>query len=87
MRNDIGVFNSQSYINQEIRDVRNSKPFRQPVRTNVTRFDLELLADFIAAKYQIALFHGNPVVIRTCEENLKAVAEWASNMADAKAGM
>ncbi len=80
MRNNTGVFNSQSHTNEYIRDLRNNPPFRQPVRTNVTRSDLELYAKLVAAKYELALFHGIGVQIRTQEENLKAIAEWAAQL-------
>ena len=81
MRNNTGIFNSQSYTNEYIRDVR-SKPFRQPVRTSVTRSDLESLATLIAAKYDLALFHKNDVFIREYETQLVLLAEFA----DMKAG-
>ena len=48
----------------------------------ITRSELEKWATFFAGKFEVALFKGNEVQIRTYTDNMTALTEWASDMAE-----
>ena len=52
-----------------------------PLRMTVTLADLETLAFEIAAKHQVAMFHGNDTRLTEYERQLTAVAEYANDLA------
>lgn len=48
----------------------------------ITRSELEKWADYFAARFEIALFKGNEVQIRTYTDNMTTLTEWANDMAE-----
>jgi hypothetical protein len=53
-----------------------------PRRMSVTRDDLEALAVWVAAKYQLSLFHNNEIQIAEFENQLVIVRQYAEDLAE-----
>jgi hypothetical protein len=50
-------------------------------RTSVTMRDIEVLADWIYAKLQLAIFKGSEVMIRELERQALALTQFADKLA------
>jgi hypothetical protein len=81
MTTPLGISNGNSQHAQLKREYMEPRPtLRQIVERPVTRTELETLAKYFAAKYDVALFHHNDFAIRTQEANLIALTEYAEVM-------
>lgn len=81
MATPTGINNGNSRHAQQAREYRIANTL-SPRRTTVTRADLEALAVWIAAKYQLSLFHNNEVQIAERERQLVLVRQWAEDLAE-----
>lgn len=77
----IGIYNGNSQHATYARELRNEVG-RSPISMTVTLADLESLAFMIAAKHQLALYHGNEVRLGEYERQMEAVALYAQEMAE-----
>jgi hypothetical protein len=48
----------------------------------ITRSELDTWAEYFAARFEVALFKGNEVLIRTYADNMTTITEWANDMAE-----
>lgn len=84
MRNDTGIFNSQSHVNEYIRDLRRTV-CKSPAMFTITSY-----AERIAGRYEVALMliSGGLVakgerLAREYETQLTLLTEYADEMAEA----
>ena len=75
MRNNIGIMNSRSYLQEYVRDLR--RPVvKTTIRLTVTQEDIEYQKSFVKGQLSVAKYHGIEVRIRELQAQLKLLGEW-----------